>query len=193
MGKSLGLGSIAIAHTLQVTDRRQRYKTLFDEAGDWATGDVDNQHATAIAETAKRVFQQWLLDAAADEQTPSRLDELPRIQTLLTLLTWQGPAAAKTQYMTELRADFAKRKVLPRAEVVAGIAEPKAGGPSPRQQNRNHGNRTRDNISDRKPKQSRPRKQNVYRETNAPSETTSSEVAKDIWAFLQKKRDQNDD
>jgi len=133
MGKPLGLGSVRITHTLQLTDRRRRYARLFDEQGEWETGVWPNEERENHRAKALQAFTDFILDDPVlnPRHTIERLEELPRIHTLLTLLAWPGPDPAQTAYMTDLKLDFAKRKVLPTPESVAGEKSSQGSARSP--------------------------------------------------------------
>jgi len=131
MGKPLGLGSVQITHELQFTNRRRRYARLFDGQGAWETGLEPTDEAAYSRAQALQAFADFILEDPIlnPQHTATRLEDLPRLRTLLTLLSWPGPDPAKTTYMTELRDDFAKRKVLPTPQRVVGEVMPQAGHP----------------------------------------------------------------
>lgn len=118
MGKPLGLGSVAIKPELYLGDRSERYRSLFDEQGSWATGSTEQPEnpkpfKTAFEQAIIASLKQQGVDAATNSFTG-----LERIQTLLKLLEWEGPSRDLTRYMvipTDRGGvnEFKDRKVLP--------------------------------------------------------------------------------
>jgi CRISPR-associated protein (TIGR03986 family) len=124
MGKPLGMGSVRV-NTLIVkeSDRERRYTSLFDEHGNWETGDTtwDAQAQQASI----NAFQAYVYENSGE--TVGSFDELPRVRTLLHLLNWPGPEASATRYM-EL-GEFRNRPVLPTPADV--MDDTKNGGEPP--------------------------------------------------------------
>jgi CRISPR-associated protein (TIGR03986 family) len=119
MGKPLGMGSVKIESELHLTDRRARYQELFD--GDtWELGqkgiDVADEQRQALQAFEQVVLGNEYLNPGGKAQS---LAEVPRVQTLLALLSWPGPSPEKTEYITDLK-EFTKRKVLPTPLAVVG-------------------------------------------------------------------------
>lgn len=186
MGKSLGLGSVKIDSTLKLTDRRKRYSSLFNQSAEWETGQYDSSYSANVYKQAIADFSTWLRNST-ETGSDIEIEEMPRIRTLLTMLSWKGPDTAKTAYMTELRDDFAKRKVLPRAEVVAGLEAPLEGERPPRQSNNRR--------DDRRGEQSQtnvPSRRTAYKDEDKPNEERSKKTALDVLSFLNAKK-KNDD
>lgn len=103
MGKALGMGSIQLTvSALQVSERRERYKTLF--AGEqWHQPERDE---TAQISAYVGAFAQRLTGQAGRVLHTSE-----RIRMLLKLLEYPGPNGNLTRYM-ELK-EFKERPVLP--------------------------------------------------------------------------------
>ena len=126
MGKPYGLGSIAILYQASITDRKLRYANLFNEAG-WNEGVLPEEQINERIETAKQRFHEYVLsNSRVNPGKAKNIDELPRIQELLALLTWEGhPSEDKTRYMeldeftgrknifSELTGKASRRPVLP--------------------------------------------------------------------------------
>lgn len=107
MGKPLGLGSVAIEPRMVLTDRPARYHQLLEGNG-WHTGEREETTWQQFQEA----FEQYILDNMDQEERDGaqNLAQVPRIQMLLTMLKYPGPAT-NTDYM-EL-SKFRDRKVLP--------------------------------------------------------------------------------
>lgn len=116
MGKPLGLGSVKVEATLHVTDRRQRYTTLFADSN-WSTGEgaVDDIQQQAIEQ-----FEQWILqDRELNPDGVASLDAIPRIRMLRFLLQWPGPDKKQTRYLEIKPNEYKDRPVLPTPQGVA--------------------------------------------------------------------------
>jgi CRISPR-associated protein (TIGR03986 family) len=105
MGKPLGMGTIRLEETTVVqSKRKQRYSKLFASAGQWETGEElmgeDEQNVCIKA------FQEYVLDYYQCDPEVA-FEKLPRIQMLLSLLSYPGPAHDQTRYM-EIERDTAK-------------------------------------------------------------------------------------
>lgn len=93
MGKPYGLGSVALkVNTLMLSDRKQRYSTLFHD-GQWAVAEQQAETEPFIKE-----FEEHMI-AALGIDHPHSFADLDRIQQLLLMLKWEGPANEKTAYM----------------------------------------------------------------------------------------------
>jgi CRISPR-associated protein (TIGR03986 family) len=98
MGKPLGMGAVRIAAKTYLVDRTQRYQQLFLE-DNWASGlKEDPAAAGKIA-----AFEQFILNGL--EQPAKRLEDVERVQSLLTMLRWPGPDPEMTRYMEIERED----------------------------------------------------------------------------------------
>jgi cold shock CspA family protein len=111
MGKSLGMGSVAITPHLYLTKREQRYSHLF--GGDtW-----DEATSAAEAQPYLAAFEKYTLTALGLEKEIARLSQVERIRMLLAMLRWPGPDRSLTRYMQiehpELDNEFKERPVLP--------------------------------------------------------------------------------
>lgn len=131
MGKPYGFGSIAISHEVEITDRKKRYKSLMD--GDaWQLGAENESNKTL--ENARVSFTRFVLsDARVNPAHAACIEDLPRIQELLALLSWdEKPDPERlTRYMelkeftsekhifTNQRGKFSRRPVLPNPTTVA--------------------------------------------------------------------------
>ena len=105
MGKPLGMGAVKTEATLHLTDRTQRYTSLFD--GDsWQLG-PRSDNAT-VAEHAVHDFEDHIRANHADAFGGDG-----RIEQLKALLKWPGPTPEETRYMTIQPNEYKDRKVLP--------------------------------------------------------------------------------
>jgi CRISPR-associated protein (TIGR03986 family) len=96
MGKSLGMGAVAITPRLLVTDRTARYETLF-AAESW-----QEAAQPADAQPYLEALNHYLLQEQGLGARLQNLTELERIQMLLTMLEWRESTAewlAQTRYM----------------------------------------------------------------------------------------------
>jgi len=110
MGKPLGMGSVKIDSTLHLTDRHSRYKTLFF-GNNWYLGD-DKIETKRVQTQALQAFESLIVnDPVLNPEQVASLAEVPRIKTLLALLSWPGPDSSKSDYMD--LGEFRHRKVLP--------------------------------------------------------------------------------
>ena len=115
MGKPLGMGAIVITPRLILTDRQERYKSLFkQEAWHEAARQAD-------AESYLDKFENYLLQEKGLGSDKRHLFELERIQALLAMLEWREGTQEwleKTRYMEIERGlnkinEFKERPVLP--------------------------------------------------------------------------------
>lgn len=126
MAKPLGMGSVKIESELHLTDRHARYQALFDGDG-WELGqgrlDAEDVQRQTVQSFERAVLDEDVLNPGGKAQS---LAEVPRIQTVLALLSWPGPSPEKTGYVTDLK-EFTARKVLPTPLAVTGegVASPK--------------------------------------------------------------------
>ncbi len=141
MAKPLGMGAIRVESDLHLTDRTARYTQLFTDDGDaWATGERDD--AQTIWKDAVAAFETWLLKHNAEDSiNPHKKDtvaELTRIEMLLALLRWPGPAREETRYLQiehpQNDNEYRSRPVLPTPLQVMGESAPaprSSSAPSP--------------------------------------------------------------
>lgn len=99
MGKPLGMGSVSIGYTLKLDDRQARYTSLFDGQHRWFEPPQDNQTVEKTAIESFRIF--------------AGIDENPRINQLLALLSWPGPDRSLTRYLQITPNEYKDRNVLP--------------------------------------------------------------------------------
>ncbi|WP_375474994.1 TIGR03986 family CRISPR-associated RAMP protein [uncultured Nostoc sp.] len=113
MGKPLGMGAVKIENNLYISKRQARYTQLFNN-NSWATAESldDNRDYQLF-------FENYILQEL--KQT-GRFNDIPRIQMLLTMLSWQSPPLSKTRYMEIEREqnpldgepnEYKNRRVLP--------------------------------------------------------------------------------
>ncbi len=118
MAKPLGCGSVSIQSKLFLSQRTERYQTLFQaDVHDWSTGEVEEYQR----ETYLDAFHTHVL-AALKAHDPDRfnrytkIDETLRIQCLLALLRWEGaPPVESTRYMEIERDATDSNHVIPAA------------------------------------------------------------------------------
>lgn len=116
MGKPLGLGSVKIAPKLILTNREERYRTLFSEDG-WYLPEAKPCEF-------KKIFEAYILQYLG--QKVSSLWELPRLKAFKTMLDWNNTKSSKwldsTRYMEiehrENDNEYRNRNVLPSPEDV---------------------------------------------------------------------------
>lgn len=105
MGKPLGMGAVAINYKLWVSDRTERYSSLFQD-DDWATGD----HLPTGDESEKYInaFEKYIVTQLKKQgESYSDFNTIPRIKMLLAMLSWPGPSPEETRYM-EIERDVNK-------------------------------------------------------------------------------------
>jgi CRISPR-associated protein (TIGR03986 family) len=115
MGKPLGMGAVKIASEVRLSDRGVRYRSLFAHNG-WASGDGES-----LADPAPLVdaFERYVLDQSGERAHGYQaLGETLRIQCLLALLSWPGPAQAQTRYMEIERNAKKEKSYIPAARPV---------------------------------------------------------------------------
>ena len=127
MAKAYGAGSVSLDAALHLIDRRARYATLL-EGDAWAAAEVG---ADGAAQTARAAFQTALLgDKRLNRDGATRIEELPRIREMLTMLAWPGTDGRQKDYMP--LKSFRGRPVLPapadvgREGLLPGQLEPTA-------------------------------------------------------------------
>jgi CRISPR-associated protein (TIGR03986 family) len=126
MAKPLGLGSVKVETELHITDRQARYTQLFTK-GDWAVGD-ENTKVDDVQQNATTAFEQWVLrDPILNTGSAESLQDVPRIQMLLFLLSWPGPDKEKTRYLEiehgrRKENEYKDRPVLPDPAGVVGAS-----------------------------------------------------------------------
>lgn len=110
MGKSLGLGSVAIETYLFITNRVERYKRLFND-NCWHTG----EGAEVSKEKFKQDFEDYILKHIDPKERGGarQIAQLSRIEMLLKMLEWPGPNPNLTNYMTIEPNQYKGRPVLP--------------------------------------------------------------------------------
>jgi CRISPR-associated protein (TIGR03986 family) len=96
MGKPLGMGSVHLQPHLVLSDRTARYRALFDETG-WATAETIITDLVPYLHAFEAKMLAVLPPLERGNQTA--FAQIPRIQTLLTLLAWPGPAKSQTRYL----------------------------------------------------------------------------------------------
>lgn len=111
MGKPLGMGSIKIEPQLYLSDRNQRYTSLFDN-NDWNKGEPiqpDNKSKY------KDDFEKDLLGKLHESgvyQDLKKFHEIPRVKMLMSMLTWEETPSQ--QYINNRRYMEIKREEHPR-------------------------------------------------------------------------------
>lgn len=120
MGKPLGMGAIKLDYQLSISDRPNRYQTLFNNNG-WALAST----STTAEEQNFFIssFEQYMLDLATGisesdhpiNKRASTLKEVPRIEMLLAMLRFDSmPPQAITRYLKlDPTNEYKDRKVLP--------------------------------------------------------------------------------
>lgn len=115
MGKPLGMGVVKIEPTLFLSDRSSRYTTLFDHRG-WDTTErkvLPDETEQFTQEFALFIQRGLATDESAVTNWKNALSDAERVQILLRLLEWPGPAKEVTDYMQ--LGKFRPRPVLPDA------------------------------------------------------------------------------
>lgn len=143
MGKPLGLGSVRIEAALHLTNREQRYASLFDDAGRANLGETNSN---MVAEQSRAAFACAVVlhhNATSVANGADGLWSIPRLRALSALLEWDdAPPGDRVGYAPpdappgNLRW-WRDRRVLPTAEFVAGVPTevtvlaPSAAAPRP--------------------------------------------------------------
>ncbi len=97
MGKPLGMGAIQIEPQLMISNRVDRYSSLFASESEWSQGETVTESNSYI-----EAFERYILEDNGIGGTELRLSEVERIQALLTMLTWREGTEEwldKTRYM----------------------------------------------------------------------------------------------
>lgn len=127
MGKPLGLGSVRITPTLTLINRQARYAKVFDDNGNWFTGETSETDLTPYKDAfakyiGSKTNQFGITDAASYWATDPRMEELKH---MLTFDHDPGGASweERTRYMEIehplYRNEYRDRPVLPKpSEVV---------------------------------------------------------------------------
>jgi len=96
MGKPLGLGSVKITPTLYIINRKERYKSLFDNDY-WNEAKKKEE-----ADEFKKAFENYILTHISEEDKVS-LWEIPRLKQLRTMVDWSNTHNSdwleRTRYM----------------------------------------------------------------------------------------------
>jgi CRISPR-associated protein (TIGR03986 family) len=126
MGKPLGMGAVKISNQkLWLSDRQKRYQSLFSK-NQWAEANrLDSEKE--IREKCVQNFESYILEHI--NRNVKQLKDLPRIQSLLTILSWKGVSEDSGRYMEITRKqepcigelkrngkgtnEYSKRPVLP--------------------------------------------------------------------------------
>lgn len=113
MGKPLGMGAVKIASSLYLSKRKARYSKLFNNNSWEIAEDLDDNP------DYQQVFENYILQ---ELRQTGKFKDIPRIQMLLKMLSWQSPSASKTRYMEIEREqnpldgepnEYKNRRVLP--------------------------------------------------------------------------------
>ncbi|MEG4517136.1 MULTISPECIES: TIGR03986 family type III CRISPR-associated RAMP protein [unclassified Microcoleus] len=131
MGKPLGMGAVNIDYELHLSNRKERYKHLFNGTK-WKTGEEDQSQTPEKEEESVKAFEKYILDWICCQDYPKdrkreqlqHLKQLPRIEMLLAMLRCNSPNAKQTRYMTiEPDNEYKDRRVLPTPLDVMGIPD----------------------------------------------------------------------
>ncbi|MCW5907198.1 MAG: TIGR03986 family CRISPR-associated RAMP protein [Chitinophagales bacterium] len=123
MGKPLGLGSVHI-HDVKLTliDRKERYKKVFNDNGQWNTGE-----SAGNTEDYKKSFAKYICNAIGapydDSKGANSLWEVDRLKELKTMLTLNNDMPeASVDWLSRTRYqeldEFKRRPVLPKPSEV---------------------------------------------------------------------------
>lgn len=125
MGKPLGMGAVKLEATLHLTNRTERYKSLFN-GDEWALGleETQNPSDRSVLFKYTEAFKEHILSELAPEPACEHLYGLRRIAMLLKMLEWPGyPARASADLYLQMEKrpntrymqldEFKKRPVLP--------------------------------------------------------------------------------
>ncbi len=123
MGKPLGLGTVRITPTLVVSDRPERYASIFDENGNWHAPSKTGM----TKEDYKNIFAAFLLTNTDNTKKKKDIWEIERLTQLKAMLEFDAVKMAgeewleKTRYMTIQPKEFQKRDVLPNPKEVKDL------------------------------------------------------------------------
>jgi CRISPR-associated protein (TIGR03986 family) len=108
MGKPLGMGAVKVTYRIYGSNRIKRYESLFDSKKSlWEFSEQTLVPADYIA-----IFENWIVDRLQAKQI---FKEIPRISTLLKMLTWKDELSEQelNQRIYMGLDDFKKQKILP--------------------------------------------------------------------------------
>jgi len=116
MGKPLGMGAVKLkVDKLNLDNRKTRYTQLFTDKNQWECGEISN--IPAHNKACIKAFENYILKHIHTSDNPNQatsLDEIRRIQMLLTMLQCEGlPDAGYADYMTLKSGNYQRRHVLP--------------------------------------------------------------------------------
>jgi CRISPR-associated protein (TIGR03986 family) len=205
MAKPLGMGAVRVTANLHTMDVKHRYTWLFDETGDWASGEQPEAEMSQIRDKAEQAFVQWVLkDHEINPGSVHTLEELPRLKELLKLLAWPGLSPDLTRYMEIEHPDpkakrgksneYRDRPVLPSPSGVGGrLLGPVAPKPKIAVQDRQErGPRPPQASPGREgipPRQTPQQPRQVDRDSGAPE----SDEAKKFMEWFKKQDEEGDD
>lgn len=111
MGKPLGMGSVHLQPELGISDRIQRYRSLFGDNGNWHQPQSDQPDVSDLI----AAFESFVLERMdpTERGDAARLQDLSRVQMLLALLEWREATPAwldQTRYMEIERPDPTRRR-----------------------------------------------------------------------------------
>ena len=112
MGKPLGMGSIKVEPKLCLSDRQQRYRSLFS-SNDWNNGEIEQSDNNLSK--YKVNFEEELINQLHNSgvyQDFKEFDKITRIQMLLGMLVWEENPSE--QYIEQRRYMEIKREKRPR-------------------------------------------------------------------------------
>ncbi len=128
MGKPLGLGTVEIKTTLVVQerlssgDKKGRYEKLFDDEKNWHEGITPPAEVEQLAGACCTEFRQAILkhyqnaaEANSIDAEGGRLDKIPRLAALFTMLEWKNAIQdeEKLKYAEPGADEIKRRYVLP--------------------------------------------------------------------------------
>ncbi|MEQ8462045.1 TIGR03986 family type III CRISPR-associated RAMP protein [Coleofasciculus sp. E1-EBD-02] len=97
MGKPLGMGAIKInINCFSITNYQKQYNQLFHN-GKWASAAYKADYIQAAKQQCLRNFEHYICQHIAPEF--ERLQDVPRIKTLLAMLRWTGVSENSSRYM----------------------------------------------------------------------------------------------
>lgn len=97
MGKPLGMGAVqVITSEFLLSIRHHRYTNLF-QACNWETGNNFNIDPNEVKKTCLQKFEDYILKHS--ETKSKRLNDVPRIKSILTMLSWPSVAENSSRYM----------------------------------------------------------------------------------------------
>lgn len=141
MGRPLGMGSVRITPKLTLWSPEQRYAS-FDGSGALDEAEVKQLQLRAMEAFRARVMKHHLEVVRSPKlRTEDVLWQVPRLQTLRLLLSWDGRPDRKDTAYQELKR-FAKRPTLPTPQAVMRQPDPKVDAEVPVQRNVSQGSST---------------------------------------------------